>query len=33
MIIRKGIETLESRLAKEGIPCKIKGRVKHYYSI
>ena len=23
-IIRKGIETLESRLAKEGIPCKIK---------
>ena len=32
-IIRKGIETLESRLAKEGIPCKIKGRAKHYYSI
>ena len=32
-IIRKGIETLESRLANEGIPCKIKGRAKHYYSI
>ena len=32
-IIRKGIEMLESRLAKEGIPCKIKGRAKHYYSI
>ncbi len=32
-IISRGIETLESRLAKEGIPCKIKGRAKHYYSI
>lgn len=32
-IIQKGIEALESRLAREGIPCKIKGRAKHYYSI
>lgn len=32
-IIHKGIEALESRLAREGIPCKIKGRAKHYYSI
>ncbi|NLL36593.1 MAG: bifunctional (p)ppGpp synthetase/guanosine-3',5'-bis(diphosphate) 3'-pyrophosphohydrolase [Fretibacterium sp.] len=32
-IIRKGIEKLEQRLAQDGIPCKIKGRAKHYYSI
>lgn len=32
-VIQKGIEALESRLAKEGIPCKIKGRSKHFYSI
>lgn len=32
-VIRKGIEMLEARLFKEGIPCKIKGRSKHFYSI
>ncbi|MDR1741203.1 MAG: bifunctional (p)ppGpp synthetase/guanosine-3',5'-bis(diphosphate) 3'-pyrophosphohydrolase [Synergistaceae bacterium] len=32
-VIRKGIEAMEERLAAEGIPCKIKGRAKHYYSI
>lgn len=32
-VIHKGIEVLEQRLQKEGIPCRIKGRAKHYYSI
>ncbi|MDR1731057.1 MAG: bifunctional (p)ppGpp synthetase/guanosine-3',5'-bis(diphosphate) 3'-pyrophosphohydrolase [Synergistaceae bacterium] len=32
-VISRGIEMLENRLAQEGIPCKIKGRAKHYYSI
>jgi GTP pyrophosphokinase len=32
-VIRKGIGVLEARLAKEGIPCKLKGRTKHFYSI
>ena len=32
-VIKKGIEVLENRLAKEGIQCRIKGRAKHYYSI
>lgn len=32
-VINRGIEVLEARLQKEGIPCKIKGRAKHYYSI
>ncbi len=32
-VIHKGIETLEARLAQDGICCKIKGRAKHYYSI
>lgn len=32
-VIKKGIEMLETRLAQEGIPCKIKGRSKHFYSI
>ena len=32
-VIQKGIEMLENSLAKEGIPCKIKGRAKHFYSI
>ncbi|MDR1874746.1 MAG: bifunctional (p)ppGpp synthetase/guanosine-3',5'-bis(diphosphate) 3'-pyrophosphohydrolase [Synergistaceae bacterium] len=32
-VISEGIKVLETRLAKEGIPCKIKGRSKHYYSI
>lgn len=32
-VIKKGIEALEARLEKEGIPCRIKGRAKHYYSI
>ena len=32
-VIKKGIEALEARLANDGIPCKIKGRAKHFYSI
>ena len=32
-VVRKGIEALSQRLEKEGIPCRIKGRTKHYYSI
>jgi GTP pyrophosphokinase len=32
-VIQKGIEKLEARLASDGIPCKIKGRAKHFYSI
>ena len=32
-VIKRGIEALEVRLGKEGIPCRIKGRAKHYYSI
>lgn len=32
-VINKGIKVLEERLKKEGIPCRIKGRAKHYYSI
>ncbi|MDR1048484.1 MAG: bifunctional (p)ppGpp synthetase/guanosine-3',5'-bis(diphosphate) 3'-pyrophosphohydrolase, partial [Synergistaceae bacterium] len=32
-VIQKGIEALEVRLARDGIPCKIKGRAKHFYSI
>ncbi|MDR1376272.1 MAG: bifunctional (p)ppGpp synthetase/guanosine-3',5'-bis(diphosphate) 3'-pyrophosphohydrolase, partial [Synergistaceae bacterium] len=32
-VIQKGIEKLKARLADEGIPCKIKGRSKHFYSI
>jgi GTP pyrophosphokinase len=32
-VIQKGIEKLETRLADNGIPCKIKGRAKHFYSI
>ncbi|MDR1621235.1 MAG: TGS domain-containing protein, partial [Synergistaceae bacterium] len=32
-VIQKGIEKLEARLADDGIPCKIKGRAKHFYSI
>ncbi|GHS98758.1 GTP diphosphokinase [Synergistales bacterium] len=32
-IIQKGIVALEERLAQDGIPCKIKGRAKNFYSI
>ncbi len=32
-VIDKTRETLEKRLQEEGIPCRIKGRSKHYYSI
>ena len=32
-VIKKGINMLEDRLSQEGIPCKIKGRAKHFYSI
>jgi GTP pyrophosphokinase len=32
-VIRKGITKLETRLAQDSIPCKIKGRTKHFYSI
>ena len=32
-VIKKGIDALEARLANDGIPCKIKGRAKHFYSI
>ena len=32
-VIRKGSDVLNARLKKEGIPCRIKGRAKHYYSI
>jgi GTP pyrophosphokinase len=32
-VIQKGIEKLKIRLASDGIPCKIKGRSKHFYSI
>ena len=32
-VIDKTRETLEKRLREESIPCRIKGRSKHYYSI
>ena len=32
-VIEKTREILEQRLQKENIPCRIKGRSKHYYSI
>ena len=32
-VIDKAIDILEKRLQKENIPCRIKGRSKHYYSI
>ena len=32
-VINKARETLEERLQKENIPCRIKGRAKHYYGI
>ena len=32
-VISKAITVLEDRLQKENIPCRIKGRSKHYYSI
>ena len=32
-VIDKTRETLEKRLQEESIPCRIKGRSKHYYSI
>ena len=32
-VISKAISILEDRLQKENIPCRIKGRSKHYYSI
>ena len=32
-VIKKAIEVLEKRLQKDNIPCRIKGRSKHYYSI
>ena len=32
-VIDKAREILEKRLQKENIPCRIKGRSKHYYSI
>jgi len=32
-VIKKGIAALEARFASDGIPCRIKGRAKHYYSI
>ncbi|MBQ7219828.1 MAG: bifunctional (p)ppGpp synthetase/guanosine-3',5'-bis(diphosphate) 3'-pyrophosphohydrolase [Synergistaceae bacterium] len=32
-VISKAITILEDRLQKENIPCRIKGRSKHYYSI
>ena len=32
-VIAKAIECLEDRLKHENIPCRIKGRAKHYYSI
>ena len=32
-VINKAREVLEDRLQKENIPCRIKGRSKHYYSI
>lgn len=32
-VINKAREVLEARLAKENIPCRIKGRSKHYYGI
>lgn len=32
-VIRKAMETLTERLDKEGIPCRVKGRAKHFYSI
>ena len=32
-VISKAKDMLEERLQKENIPCRIKGRAKHYYSI
>ncbi len=32
-VIKKAIDVLEKRLQKDNIPCRIKGRSKHYYSI
>lgn len=32
-VINKARATLEERLQKENIPCRIKGRAKHYYGI
>ena len=32
-VINKAREVLEERLQKDNIPCRIKGRSKHYYSI
>ena len=32
-VIEKARDVLEKRLQKENIPCRIKGRSKHYYSI
>ncbi len=32
-VIDKAIKILEERLQKDNIPCRIKGRSKHYYSI
>lgn len=32
-IVRKALEILEARLREEGIPCRVKGRAKHFYSI
>ena len=32
-VIKKASDILEDRLQKENIPCRIKGRSKHYYSI
>ncbi|MBQ3693275.1 MAG: bifunctional (p)ppGpp synthetase/guanosine-3',5'-bis(diphosphate) 3'-pyrophosphohydrolase, partial [Synergistaceae bacterium] len=32
-VINKAREVLEARLQKDNIPCRIKGRSKHYYSI
>lgn len=32
-VINKAREMLEAKLQKENIPCRIKGRSKHYYSI
>ncbi|MBQ7216557.1 MAG: bifunctional (p)ppGpp synthetase/guanosine-3',5'-bis(diphosphate) 3'-pyrophosphohydrolase [Synergistaceae bacterium] len=32
-VIAKAKDVLEERLKKENIPCRIKGRAKHYYSI
>ena len=32
-VIKQAIDVLEKRLQKDNIPCRIKGRSKHYYSI